>query len=175
MYILVPTVHHTGTKTVFNDILNGMEIINQQDPTPPPSGKLRIHLDGPLIPDVVTWLRKAHVIVPIRHPRKVALGWKARHKKFARLDPQWTYLKELVDPYKPFYLPLDRPDRNKWLREINFALGTDFTTNWPVLGQHCAEELPLDDKDEHWLQNWMADGFFDKFGYTLDGGIEENG
>jgi hypothetical protein len=166
MYILVASVHHTGTKTIFNDLLSDWTtIINQQDPDPPKSGKLRIHIEESFIDDLEVWLKKSKTIVPIRHPRTVAVGWKSRFKTFDRLEIQWNLLKERIDPYVPYYIPIDRIDRNKWLRKFNSDTGLEFTTDWPVIGKHTAEEQELDENEERLVASWMEDGFFDRFGY----------
>lgn len=166
MIILVPSVHHTGTKTVFNDMLKGWTVINQQDPNPPDDGKIRIHIDKAFLEDLDYWLKRAKTIVPLRHPRSVAIGWKRRWKPLTLLDWQWNWLKENVDPYNPYYLPVDQEDRDSWLLKINKGLGTDFKTDWPVIGHSEAPLRELEEKDEYLVRSWMEDGFFERFGYT---------
>ena len=170
MWILVSSVHHTGTKVIFQDVLKDLIAISQgnRDKYIPP-GKLRIHMDPePFAKDIHHWAKKAEIIVPLRHPRSVAIGWKSREKRLDWLDAQWKFLKEKVDPYNPFYLPIDRPDKDAWLRKINMALETDFTTDWPVIGQYSGEYAELDEKDERWVKTWMKDGFFKRFGYDYE-------
>lgn len=165
MLIVVPSVHHTGTKTVFLDILKDLQPeVNQQD-YKRNEGKLRIHIDKPFLDDLHFWCARCPAIVPLRHPRKVAYGWKARAKPLWDLTEQWNWLKEEIDPYVPYYLPLDSPERGHWLQEINRSLGTSFTTDWPMLG-HSEATTELDDKDEFLIQSWMEDGFFEQFGYS---------
>ena len=165
MIILVPSVHHTGTKLVHNELLKGWPQINQQDHTEHSCGRIRIHLDEPFLEDVKYWLQRVPAIVPLRHPRKVALGWKRRHKLLTRLGEQWKALKEIVDPYGPYYLPIDHEDRDAWLKKIERGLGLKFVTDWPVVGSSAAPEEALTDQDEFLLDSWMKDGFFARFDY----------
>lgn len=166
MIIVVPSVHHTGTKLVFNDILRDLVAFNQQDKTPRDSGKLRIHIDAPFLEDLHYWCAKCSIIVPIKHPRDVAIGWKVRFKKLGELAQQWTWLKEEIAPYDPLYLPIDLPDRDEWLDKVNLKLNLKLNTDWPVIGR-CDDPRPeLDESEKTLVNSWMADGFFEQFGYN---------
>ncbi len=165
MIILVPSVHHTGTKLVFKDILRGLPEINQQDYTEHETGKIRIHIDEPFLEDLHYWLKRVPAIVPLLHPRKVASGWKVRFKRREELGEQWNWLKTEIDPYDPYYLPIDHEDRDRWLGRIGKALGLKLATGWPVIGKCEDKRFELDDKDEYLVNSWMDDGFFDRFDY----------
>lgn len=165
MLILVPSVHHTGTKLVYNELLKGFPEINQQDHSDHVWGKIRIHIDEAFLEDLHWWLKRVPAIVPLLHPRKVAIGWKVRAKRREELGEQWKMLKEEIDPYGPYYLPIDAEDRDKRLDKIGQGLSWTFVTDWPVIGR-CDDSRPeLDDKDEFLVKSWMEDGFFERFGY----------
>lgn len=165
MKILVPTVHHTGTKTIFNDLLSDYGEINQQNYDCPFDGKLRIHIDKPFLADIKYWLERSVTIVPMRHPRTTAIGWKSRYKSLDWLEQQFNWLKGIVDPFKPYYIPLDG-QRDKALLDFNLQNELSLTTNWPVIGQHGDEYLELNEDEERKVKTWMDDGFFDRFGYN---------
>lgn len=168
MIFLVPSVHHTGTKTICNSLLKDYEGINQQDPNPPEVGKIRIHIDEAFLSDLDRWLDRAISIVPLRHPRSVAQGWKNRVKPLKLLGEQWTWLKDLVAPRVNYFVPIDlAEDRDKVVENINKDLGLKLSTSWPVLGHHEGEEIPLTDDDEREIETWMKDGFFDQFNYKF--------
>jgi len=155
--IVVPSVHHTGTKLVFDEILRDVPSLHKQ----------RIHME----PKFLDWLHGiigtgAQIIVPLRHPRIVAIGWKLRAKRLEELDEQWKILKEEIDPYNPYYLPIEHEDRDKWLAQIATGIGRSLGTNWPVIGACPAPVRQLNDKDEWMLASWMEDGFFARFDYT---------
>ena len=164
--ILVASVHHTGTKVIFNDILRDLPEINQQLYDETGHSKIRIHIDPVFKGDLHHWLKRAKTIVPLRHPRTVAIGWKSRFKPLWDLEAQWDLLKNEIDKYNPFYIPVDDIEtRDDWLHKVNLELELKLNTNWPVIGQHGGEYLPLNGDDERRVQTWMADGFFGRFGY----------
>jgi hypothetical protein len=151
--ILVASIHHTGTKTVFNDILREVE------------DKERIHIEPKFLEELKHWLKRATTIVPIRHPRTLAVGWKSRFKKLDELEEQIELLKTEIAPFNPFYLPIDNDDRDEWLNKVNLELKLNLTTNWPVIGRHGGDWLELSEDEERRVKTWMEDGFFAQFGY----------
>lgn len=166
MRILVPSVHHTGTKLVYDELLEGFPVGEPKERSGELWVKVRIHLEKQFLDDLIWWLDRVPAIVPLRHPRTVAKGWKFRAKRLEVLGEQWQMLKEKVDPYDPFYLPIDQDDRDKWLGRIGEELKWKFTTDWPVIGS-CGQSADLNDKDEGLVKSWMEDGFFEKFGYAI--------
>ena len=154
MTILVASVHHNGTKLVFDDILVGV------------TDKVRIHLEPKFWAGLHIYAKGSDIIVPLRHPRIVAEGWKVRSKRREELGEQYRILKEEIDPYHPYYLPIEHEDRDQWLHTIGICLGLNLTTDWPVIGKCEDVRSKLDDKDEYLLSSWMEDGFFKKFGYS---------
>lgn len=166
MRLLVASVHHTGTMLVFDDILAGFPIIDPQDHSEHEWGKVQIHLEERFLEDLEWWLKRVPTIVPLRHPREVAIGWKVRAKRREELGEQWKLLKEVIDPYQPHYLPVDSLNKDMWLQKIARVESLILATNWPVIGR-CDDPRPeLDDKDEFLVRSWMEDGFFERFGYT---------
>jgi hypothetical protein len=153
--ILVASVHHTGTKLVYDYILDEVE------------DKKRVHIE----PDNLDELRKlrqmADIIVPLRHPRRVAQGWKYRSKRLEDLGTQWHMLKTDIAPFTPYYLPIEHEERDRWLSFIGKALGLELKTEWPIIGTSKGISIPeLEDREEAFVSNWMKDGFFEQFGYT---------
>jgi len=164
MIILVASVHHTGTKLVFNDILRNFPEVNQQNYLYSGRGKIRIHVDEPFLDDLDYWGSKALTIVPLRHPEKVAIGWKVRGKRLEELSLQWHWLKERISKFDPYYLPIDSPLRSNYLDEISWAMQIQLETEWPIIGS-CEQTIELNEKDKEHVRSWMQDGFFEEFGY----------
>lgn len=107
-------------------------------------------------------------MVPLRHPRAVAQSWKNRNKSLEWLDVQWKLLKEEVDSYSPFYIPLNDSElKEEFLCRAEKGLGVRFLHDWPIVCPGVAVEgdFPLDEEDEVWIKSWMEDGFFERFGY----------
>lgn len=44
----------------------------------------------------------------------------------------WYILVEQLDKYDPYYLPVDRPDRDEYLQKIGDGIGLDLKTDWPM-------------------------------------------
>ena len=153
--ILVASVHHTGTKLVYDGILTGIE------------NKLRIHLEPRFHRDIQECLGLATIIVPLRHPRIVARGWKFRSKSLEMLGAQWTMLKEVIEPHWPCYLPIENEDRDDWLDKVILAIGRKVDTSWPVIGRSPEPKPDLSREEEELVASWMEDGFFERFGYEM--------
>jgi hypothetical protein len=168
--IVVASVHHTGTNFVHQHLLKGFPQtgMNYSHYKKPPDhrGHVRIHCDLSQHTYLPWWLKQFPCIVPMRHPMKVAASWKARDKSLDNLAIQWKILKEKVAPYDPFYLPLDVPDRQRWLDDIICFLETDLQTDWPVI-MSCNKSAELSENDKEAVIEVMADGFFDQFGYEV--------
>ena len=173
--IVVASVHHTGTKFVYRYLLDDANGWNFVVPNPDTSqagdheaflGKVRIHIDEPLMPRAINWMKEFPTLVPLRHPRNVAISWKAREKSLDWLEKQWELLKTVVDTFEPCYLPLnDSPLKDEFLYAASTKLGVKFPHAWPIV---CSENLmaELTDEEEQRVQRWMADGFFERFGYV---------
>lgn len=162
MILLVASVHHTGTKTICNSVLAPFSGFLPHRPEP--EGKLRLHIEECHLVDLEYWTGHAITIVPMRHPRSVAIGWKSRFKPLALLEKQWNQLKELA-PRVDYYLPVDTEDRDEWVDKVNLDLKLNLFTDWPVIGQHGGEYFELDERENRQVDSWMADGFFEQFGY----------
>ncbi len=169
--ILVASVHHTGTKLVHDDILGHLTTVNPEtfDFTNPGElpelGKIRFHLESQFLEQLIWWRYRSPIIVPLLHPRTVAIGWAARQKRREELGEQWKILKGEIDPFHPHYLPIDQSDRDERLRKIEKELGLKLKTDWPTIGHCDVPRSELSMKDEHLLKGWMNDGFFEQFGY----------
>jgi hypothetical protein len=128
--------------------------------------------------EVEVWSQALHehdpsIIVPLRHPMEVAKSWKRRPGRGLELDKLpywWQYMIGLVDPAKPWYLPLDVPDRDGYLDQINFDLGLSLKTDWAVKREELAS-IPVDSKltpvERRRVQDMIVKGapFFSRFGY----------
>ena len=75
-------------------------------------------------------------IVPLRHPSLICESWRRRkgeiEKESWRLVEEWRVLIDKIDPHKPYYLPIDSPDRQNYLDAINKDLGLNIRTRWKV-------------------------------------------
>lgn len=152
--ILVASVHHTGTKLVFDEILSEV------------TDKERIHIEPFNLPQLLKFRETSDIIVPLRHPRRVARGWKYRAKRMEILSEQWYMLKTEIAPFNPYYLPIEHEERDKWLAEIGRKLGLSLKTEWPIIGTSKGISIPeLDDREEAFVSKWMKDGFFEQFDY----------
>jgi hypothetical protein len=117
------------------------------------------------------------IVVPMRHPIRVAESWKSRSKlespgTWENLEGFWSRLFEHVVPREGvYYLPLDLSleARHSWLQRINAGLQMSITTTWPIVSDGTAAlfALTLDQKEKQRAQ-CIVDAerpFFAQFGY----------
>ena len=79
-------------------------------------------------------VKRFPTIVPLRHPSLISESWKRREGEFEkeswRLKEEWKFLIDEIDPYNPYYLPIDSPQRQDYLDVINKDLGINARTRW---------------------------------------------
>jgi len=138
--ILVPTVPHTGTRFMRDELLVGIEGVYVQ------------HVRPPEMDDLIRYAEQAEaVIVPIRHPIHVVESWKVRSQPLEVLPIFWDNLSLILVHCEPLMLPMDQSSRDDYLKIINDSLGWSLQTSWPRVSggraPHCAvlttEEIDL--------------------------------
>jgi hypothetical protein len=155
--LLLASVYHTGTRfcrgSLFSDFNFGSQVIGSD------AEATNIHIEPVHIKPLQYWLNAAdHVVVPLRHPLLVAESWKARGMELAALDEQWRTLADVVVPHDPIYLPIDHPDRDLYLKELNQRMGLDLETDWQPVGGILPHEIrnnePLTDNERQQAERW---------------------
>lgn len=126
--ILVPTIPSTGTHFMRDHLLvNEQKVVDHIWPA-----------------DMDRWADRMQgiksIIVPLRHPWKVALSWKARESSgrppVIDLPMWWRNLVGRIDPVRPYYLPIDQVElRDSCLENINVNLDLELRTDWPIVRQ----------------------------------------
>ncbi len=109
---------------------------------------------------------KYRMVIPLRHPLKVALTWKARgHHSLDMLAALWPSIIKGMDPYEPCYLPLDVPDREDYLAAMNAKFGLNVSTDWARKGHepHGGVELTEQEQAAVLVQMDELSGFFGRF------------
>lgn len=170
MIIVIASVHHTGTNFLHNHLFAGMRQLPQNRHSfvkgfpVPTSGchKVRCHIEPENIDNLFWWLNKAKIIVPLRHPEKVAVSWKARDKPLSDMLWQFQAMKRVFAEHEPLYLPIDSPRREDYLRALGQAIRKPLQTSWPVVSS-LGKIATLSDDDREIVAEVMADGFFDRF------------
>lgn len=167
--IVVLSVHHTGTNFTTDEILRAFqphhyqyEICNHDIPY----SKIRVHIEPKLMKWVRYWAENGCAVVPLRHPKAIFTSWVARNKNRDNLVEQINLLKTEVHPHNQIYLPIDSPDRDKWLDQLRAATGKAMSTKWPVIASVIGKprQYPeLSPKDKELLHSVTNDGFFHTF------------
>jgi hypothetical protein len=132
MNIVVPTIQHTGTGFVTKLLIKKFNHASLGD-------KYRDR-DTVFIGHIVKQeqvlfakekLKACICIVPLRHPFVVWESWKRQgDTDFDYFRQGWMNLVEQIDPYNPYYLPLDVDDRKSYLDLINTQTGLELKTDW---------------------------------------------
>ena len=124
------------------------------------------HLETEHIPSLRRTAAKYPCIIPLRHPVAVALTWKKRRNNIAHLCSQYRALVTALDPLHPFYLPVDVPNRQKYLDLINAEAGLNLVTDWPVW-KPSGEKGKFAGRDRELIADLQTEleHFFSRFGY----------
>lgn len=175
--VVIPTVQHTGTIWLAKHLFggNGFEVCTFR-------GEARtdkvVHY-GHCWPGELKYMRpllkRYPAVVPLRHPHLVFEAWRRRHRTHFEMLLQWSILINEVDKYKPLYLPIDRPDRDKYLRAINRRLGVELNPDWSpqhsFTGTHSVDPLSVDVYDD--CRAFFDQPFFRRFYDTRRRGTGE--
>lgn len=155
--ILIVSVPHTGNHFIFDRVIAGEDF--------------RVcHTDRRGILTAGDRAKESRCIAPLRHPRDVLRSWvhrrRTKNAEYYTLEhflSSWRGLIDEVDPHDPLYLPVDRPDRQGYLDEINRVLGKCYQTDWRCTpGDY---DVTLAQAEEQALATLMEDPFFARFGY----------
>ena len=76
-------------------------------------------------------------LVPMRHPAKVFRSHKVMGRPVESVIQYYWFLASVVHPFRPFYLPVDTDDRDKYVARASYMLQADLKPEWdkPV-GDH---------------------------------------
>lgn len=113
------------------------------------------------------------IVVPLRHPMRVAESWKRRGKPIAEhpvhepMLAMWRNLIEVIDPLKPVYVPIDNGQRELALKGLGRRIGRMLETDWePVTDTDIPRpDVTLSDYERLAVVELMADPFFRRVGY----------
>ena len=75
-----------------------------------------------------------NLIIPLRRLDRVIVSWERRGMELDWLHRLFAELIEKYDHQSPYYLPIDSDTRDDYLKALNKGMGTDFKTDWPVVG-----------------------------------------
>ena len=167
MIIVLPTVPGTGSNFVLRDILKGYTKL-QNERGHKGDGVVFSHIDpkSKVLELLKPFLEKYPAIVPLRHPLSCAKSWKSRRRPISEMMKYWENLIQNMDPYDPYYLPIDQDDRDEYLARINKSLGTDFKTDWPIINS-SEDVIELNKRETTLVRDFISENsdFFDRFGY----------
>lgn len=154
MIVAAPTVEHSGTHFLI-DLFRGF---------------LHRHPTGNVAPGVNTLVQchfgqakhwgaferimvdfEPPLVIPVRRLHAIVLSWESRQKRLTALDRELSLMTDMVER-QPYWLPIDAPDREDWLAEINDGLGLNLHTEWPVVGS----EKKTNGKPEDLIQDRNA-------------------
>lgn len=167
MLVVIASVQHSGTHFVKQHLLSGWPEVSE-----PKQHSANAIYQEHVVPESLLRIRAAMkcgapCIVPLRHPVKVALSWKARGLNLAHFTDQFRRLVTAVDPLGPLYLPLDVPDREDYLARICERLGINFYTEWPIV-HSCGKQGRFEEGADTWLVEDIQDELAHFFGRFYD-------
>lgn len=167
MIVAAPTVEHSGTRFVI-DLFHraGFGHIHPQQPWGHPNVLVQAHFGqmkhwGKF--EEILEVYDPPMVIPLRRLHSIFLSWERRQKGFRSLDNELALMTNMNDR-DPYWLPVDAPDRDEWLSEINDGLGLHLETEWPIIGSDKRtagkpEETIKDQSEYHRLKD-KYDWFF---------------
>ncbi|MCP4262278.1 MAG: hypothetical protein GY774_32970 [Planctomycetes bacterium] len=132
MIVVMPTIQHTGTFFMLREIFQGFTKCSlRAEPKDP--GVIFDHTWPGHTEYFHKWLSKYPSVTPLRSPERIVYSWERRERplyKLVILINEWIALMERFDV---FILPIDHPNRDKYLIRLNERLGTGLSTDWSVI------------------------------------------
>ena len=117
--IVIVSVRHTGTRFVREHLID-CEYMNR-------------HLGEKSLTQIDSLIDN-NLIIPLRRLDRVIVSWERRGMELDWLGRLFHELIEKYDHQNPYYLPIDSESRDDYLKALNEGMGTDFQTDWPVVG-----------------------------------------
>jgi hypothetical protein len=123
--------------------LFGLEVgetktLHQQ--TGDPNEVIFVHVDTKQLDYLLELVASNNTIIPLRHPKVTAQSWIARHKCTKQMCRNFRTIVYTLDPLNPHYLPIDSPDRQKYLDKINEDMDLDLKTDWEPTGKRLGND-----------------------------------
>lgn len=174
MIFAIVSVPHNGTNFMIHTVTQSIKGLMHVDGTSHrrltqfkgEHGYMLAHVLADSMPAIRKWSLEFPVLVPLRHPIRVAESWQGNGKSVAEMVDYYRRLIAVWNDYKGtdhalHCLPIDAPDRDERLAAINDALGLDLRTDWPVIMGH-GEREPLNAHNRRLVDDLMEqyDAFF---------------
>ena len=153
MLVCVPTIMHTGTHFIIEELLKDFKyssLLHNQvipDLIPNDDTKCFLHVNDDFhVKNRGDFLSSVTLIVPLRHPHRVLKSFIHRGRELSAYKEQWDNMINLVAPLNPMYLHIDNDIRDEQLALINKTLGKEFHTDWRVIYSAAGTtEMKVDD------------------------------
>jgi hypothetical protein len=134
--IVLPTVESTGSRLtasmfrgIYSEKLPGDEVEDLS--------LFYAHLNKKNIKSFIDLCSKYPTVVPLRHPKRVALSFQDKGRIMELLKEQFDYLIKEIAPLKPLYLRVDSKSlRHQDLEYINKEYNLSLGTIWPYFGDN---------------------------------------
>ena len=137
MIVASTSVPHNGTRFLIRSLLPsaGIEAIH-------------LHCEDENMPKLTELSQEYPLVIPVRHPREVALSWK---KKGYDIGLMFGLYRNMFSFENPFYFPIDGRERDAHLNALGEFLGVELQTDWERVGEDDRPAIPLDAAEEEIL------------------------
>lgn len=140
--MIVASIPHSGTRLVVDEILK-TPWVHFKDKEK--EGHIYCgHIYTYNAPLVKMRMEQYPAIVPLRHPYLTATSWKKRGMDIGEMCIAYYILVDQLDQYNPLYLPIDRPERDDYLKAISKELKRPLKTDWPMVNSRYNTVKPED-------------------------------
>ena len=134
--IRVPTIRHSGSHFLV-DLLGAdinKTIVWAQIKNANEDSVIFDHIAPTKAKFIIPLIKEHLTLIPLRHPYLIEKSWDDRQKDKDDLYSALETLINEIDPYRPYYLPLDAQDRESYLNAIRAVTGLTLHTKWQGKG-----------------------------------------
>jgi hypothetical protein len=148
--VVMPTVRHTGSLFMV-DLLPYERCTLRGKP-----GEYPLFFDHAYdlhMKHFFKWIEEyPTVVIPLRDPMDCARSWAKRRESFKWFNQMWENLIQF-DRFNPFYIPIDKTDKQNRLDALADHLGVELATDWTPINT-CSDQaiaIPESVKDVYSL------------------------
>lgn len=134
----------------------------------------QLHSAPTMMDRIELWLERCcqlglPIVIPMRHPVSVAKSWYARGDQLDDMFEQWRLMIQCAERCRPWFLPVDHPERDEFLAELSEGIGGErLKTDWHKYGSKPgSQDVILNKSTMNQLNELIATEFVSAF-YTED-------
>jgi hypothetical protein len=166
--VCIPTIKHSGTHLLKNDIFkafkNASYVQALDGGCDDGDYSVTWHVVGQNFDTMAEVMDLGiPIISPMRHPARVKESYIRRGMYPPRcdsqsFDTQWKNMIKIYEKYDPMYIHIDSENRDSDVLKVASKISRDLHTDWPLLGAtHGVHDFKVTDDSIKGIPNWVMD------------------